>query len=131
MDIHNKVVVVTGASSGIGLATARSFARAGAKVVLAARSIETLNAVAESLRWEGHEALAIATDVRDQDTATEAAQHMQGDPSVPMSIAGAMLDSTYLVPKTAEYVADRIVEAARTEPADLFLDEGIYAEAAY
>jgi NADP-dependent 3-hydroxy acid dehydrogenase YdfG len=66
MEIQGSVVVVTGASSGIGLATARSFAQAGAKVVLAARSSETINAVAEELRELGYEALAITTDVRDQ-----------------------------------------------------------------
>lgn len=57
MQIQGSVVVVTGASSGIGLATARSFTRAGATVVLAARSSETINAVAEELRELGHEAL--------------------------------------------------------------------------
>jgi NADP-dependent 3-hydroxy acid dehydrogenase YdfG len=66
MQIQGSVVVVTGASSGIGLATARSFARAGTKVVLAARSSETINAVAEELRELGYEALALTTDVRDQ-----------------------------------------------------------------
>jgi NADP-dependent 3-hydroxy acid dehydrogenase YdfG len=66
MEIQGRVVIVTGASSGIGLATARSFAQAGAKVVLAARSSETINAVAEELREFGYEALAITTDVRDQ-----------------------------------------------------------------
>ena len=66
MEIQGSVVVVTGASSGIGLATARRFAQAGAKVVLAARSSETINAVAEELRQQGYEALAITTDVRDQ-----------------------------------------------------------------
>jgi NAD(P)-dependent dehydrogenase (short-subunit alcohol dehydrogenase family) len=47
MEIQGSVVVVTGASSGIKLATARRFARAGAKVVLAARSSETINELAE------------------------------------------------------------------------------------
>jgi NADP-dependent 3-hydroxy acid dehydrogenase YdfG len=53
MKIEGSVVVVTGASSGIGLATARSFAHAGAKVVLAARSRETIDAVAQELRQQG------------------------------------------------------------------------------
>jgi len=66
MEIEGGVVVVTGASSGIGLATARSFAHAGAKVVLAARSGETLNEVAEELHQQGREALALATDMTDQ-----------------------------------------------------------------
>ena len=66
MEIQGSVVVVTGASSGIGLATVCSFARAGTKVVLAARSSETINAVAEELRELGHEALALTTDVSDQ-----------------------------------------------------------------
>ena len=66
MEIQGSVVVVTGASSGIGLATARSFAQAGAKVVLAARSSETINAVAEELRELGYEALAIPTDIKHQ-----------------------------------------------------------------
>jgi NADP-dependent 3-hydroxy acid dehydrogenase YdfG len=66
MELEGSVVVVTGASSGIGLATARRFAQAGAKVVLAARSRETINAVAEELRALGHEALALPTDVKDQ-----------------------------------------------------------------
>lgn len=66
MEIQGSVVVVTGASSGIGRASARSFAQAGAKVVLATRSSETINAVAEELRELGYEALAIPTDVRDQ-----------------------------------------------------------------
>jgi NADP-dependent 3-hydroxy acid dehydrogenase YdfG len=66
MEILNSVVIVTGASSGIGLATARSFAKAGGKVVLAARSIDILNTVAEEIRQQGYEALAVATDMRDQ-----------------------------------------------------------------
>ena len=61
MELDNKVVVVTGASMGIGAATAREFARAGCKVVLAARSEKELNALAQELGAE--RALAVPTDV--------------------------------------------------------------------
>jgi NAD(P)-dependent dehydrogenase (short-subunit alcohol dehydrogenase family) len=49
MDIRDKVVIITGASSGIGLATARLLARHGAKVALAARSRDRLNQLAAEL----------------------------------------------------------------------------------
>lgn len=58
--IDQQVIVITGASSGIGLATAREAARRGAKVVLAARSAEALEEIARSI---GGEALAVAADV--------------------------------------------------------------------
>ena len=65
MDVQNKVVIVTGASMGIGAATARAFADAGAKVVLAARSADKLAAVAESVPARA-EALVVPTDMTDQ-----------------------------------------------------------------
>lgn len=49
MDIQDKVVIITGASEGIGLATARLFAEVGAKVALAARSANTLHRAARSI----------------------------------------------------------------------------------
>ncbi len=49
MDIKDKVVIVTGASSGIGEATARQFGREGAKVVLAARRVERLESLAQEI----------------------------------------------------------------------------------
>jgi NADP-dependent 3-hydroxy acid dehydrogenase YdfG len=47
VDIRDKVVLITGASAGIGLATARKFAAAGAKVALAARSADKLAKLAK------------------------------------------------------------------------------------
>ncbi len=66
MELKDKVVVVTGASGGIGLATARAVAAAGAKVVAAARSGDQLAQLVEELRREGREALAVPTDMRRQ-----------------------------------------------------------------
>jgi short-subunit dehydrogenase len=61
MDLDGAVVIVTGASSGIGAATARAAAGRGAKVVLAARRTERIEALASELP----EALAVSTDMRD------------------------------------------------------------------
>jgi NAD(P)-dependent dehydrogenase (short-subunit alcohol dehydrogenase family) len=64
--LEGRVVVVTGASSGIGEACAIIFARKGAKLVLAARRAERLEALVAKLEGMGTEALAVATDVTDE-----------------------------------------------------------------
>lgn len=64
-DAPTPVALVTGASSGIGAATARRFAETGTNVVLAARSQDTLAAVAEDCHEAGVDALAVPTDVTD------------------------------------------------------------------
>ena len=64
-DLHGKVTVVTGASSGIGTAIARRFAAAGSRIVLAARREAKLQEFADSLREGGTETLTCTTDVTD------------------------------------------------------------------
>ena len=65
MDIKGKVVIVTGASSGIGEATARQFGREGAKVVLAARRVDRLEALAKEINsmGTGAETLVVQADL--------------------------------------------------------------------
>lgn len=65
--LGGRVVVVTGASSGIGEACALAFAAKGAKVALAARRIDRLASLVARLEADGSEALAVATDVTDED----------------------------------------------------------------
>ena len=67
-------MVITGASKGIGKATAFAFAAAGAKVVLAARTPETLEQVAVKLKEGGAEALAVPTDVTNVDAVEQLIQ---------------------------------------------------------
>jgi NAD(P)-dependent dehydrogenase (short-subunit alcohol dehydrogenase family) len=69
--LHGEVAVVTGAGRGIGEGIARTLAGAGAKVVVAARRAEEIEAVAAQIRADGGEAMAVATDVTD-DAAVDA-----------------------------------------------------------
>jgi short-subunit dehydrogenase len=64
--LHQQVIVITGASSGIGLATAQDAARAGAKLVLAARSGDVLEAVVATLVKHGADAIAVEADVAER-----------------------------------------------------------------
>ena len=65
--LQNKVVIITGASSGFGEHAARLFSQEGCQVILAARRQEKLEILAEELRAEGGEVLPIVTDVTQHD----------------------------------------------------------------
>lgn len=65
LPLNEQVMVITGASSGIGLVTARHAARRGARVALVARNQHDLGEIVEGIRREGGRAIAIAADVSD------------------------------------------------------------------
>jgi 3-oxoacyl-[acyl-carrier protein] reductase len=69
LKLAGKVVLITGSSRGIGLATAKAFAAEGCRVVLSARSAEQLHAAESGLRRNGVEVAAHAADVSDPDEA--------------------------------------------------------------
>ena len=68
--LEGRGAVVTGGGRGIGAATARALAEAGAAVVVAARSVEQIERTASELRDLGHRAWAVACDVTDPDRVT-------------------------------------------------------------
>jgi len=73
-DFKGQVALVTGAGSGIGLATAKAFAHSGAAVVLVGYNEQPLSAATQQLVEAGHEAISIACDVADEAQAAAAVQ---------------------------------------------------------
>ena len=76
--MSSKVVVITGASGGIGRATAQAFARRGWRVALLARGADGLSAAEKEVRAAGGEALVIPTDVADVEQVEAAAARVVG-----------------------------------------------------
>ena len=75
MDVSGKVMIVTGASAGIGAATARAASRAGARLVLAARDRERLEALAAEMT----DAVAVPTDMRNPEDIRPATYLTSGE----------------------------------------------------
>jgi NADP-dependent 3-hydroxy acid dehydrogenase YdfG len=78
-DLSGRVAVVTGASSGIGQATALALAAAGAGVALAGRREDRLEELAASIEADGGRALAVATDVSNEDQAGQLIRRAHGE----------------------------------------------------
>jgi NADP-dependent 3-hydroxy acid dehydrogenase YdfG len=95
-NIKGKVVVITGASSGLGQATARLLSAQGATVVLGARRIDRLQSLADELTGSGGKALAVTTDVTHCDQVkrlVDAAVQTYGRIDVMLNNAGLMPQS--------------------------------------
>jgi NAD(P)-dependent dehydrogenase (short-subunit alcohol dehydrogenase family) len=94
VDLIDRVVLITGASSGIGAAAAERFAREGADVALLARSREGLECVAERVRAHGRRALVLPADVTDAAAVRDAvatAEEELGGVDILVSAAAAVV----------------------------------------
>jgi NADP-dependent 3-hydroxy acid dehydrogenase YdfG len=109
--IKDKVVVITGASSGLGEATARRLSAAGAKIVLGARRTKLLDALAGELTGNGGSAIAITTDVTDRGQVkalADAAVKTYGRVDVMINNAGLMPQAPLERLKVEEW--DRMID---------------------
>jgi len=110
-NIEGKVVVITGASSGLGEASARLLSAGGATVVLAARRADRIRSLAEELSGRGGKALAVATDVTRFDEVkklADAAVQAYGRIDVMINNAGLMPQSLLERLKIDEW--DRMID---------------------
>lgn len=106
MSVQNKVVIITGASSGIGAATARLLARNGAKVVLAARREQQLQLLQQEITQSGGQAVYQVTDVRQPEqlqTLVELAQKQFQGVDVIFNNAGIMPNSPISAVQTQQW----------------------------
>ena len=119
-----RVAVVTGASSGIGEATARALAATGHRVALLARRLDRIRALADEL---GHGAVAIEADVTDRDSILAVAQRVQDDlggADILVNNAGVMLLGPFSAKLSADYrrmIETNLLGAITTT--EVFLDQ--------
>jgi NAD(P)-dependent dehydrogenase (short-subunit alcohol dehydrogenase family) len=79
LSMHGKLVLVTGASSGLGAHFAHVLANAGAKLVVAARRIDKLDNLVAELKSQGHVAIAVSMDVTDTDSVNRALDNCEAE----------------------------------------------------
>jgi len=102
MKLHNKVAIVTGSGQGIGRATAKAFAQEGARVILNARNLQSLEMVASEIKDLGSESVIVSGDISNSSVvkqAVESAVSNFGKIDILVNNAGSGRTST------GEYVA--------------------------
>jgi NADP-dependent 3-hydroxy acid dehydrogenase YdfG len=119
-----RVAVITGASSGIGEATARALAADGHRVALLARRADRIHALAEEI---GNGAIAIEADVTDRESLLAAAEHVQpelGGADILVNNAGVMPTAPFTSDQREEHrrmVETNLLGAMTTT--EVFLDQ--------
>ncbi len=105
-DLTGRVAVITGASSGLGMQMARGFAEQGADLVIMARRVEKLEALAEELKGMGRRCLPVQCDVTKSDQVDAAAKKAEeefGKVDILVNCAGSAINGGVLTMKDEEW----------------------------
>lgn len=111
--LEGKVAIITGGNSGVGAATAKLFAREGAKVVISARREAQLEEVAAAVREAGGEVLPVVTDISkrgDADKLVAKAVEAYGKVDIMINNAGVLEEGLKPIDRFSDEDLDRIVE---------------------
>ena len=110
--LENKVAVITGGNSGVGEATARLFAKEGAKLVISARRVDRLDAVAGEIRAAGGEVLAVGCDISKVDDVNNliaAAVEQYGKIDILVNNAGVLEEGLKPIDKVTDEDLDYVL----------------------
>ena len=111
--LEGKVALVTGGNSGIGACTAERFAKEGAKVVISARRVEQLEAVAQKIKAAGGEALAVPCDISKKEQCTQAIQKTVeafGTIDILVNNAGVVDSGIEAIEKVTDQTIDSLID---------------------
>jgi NADP-dependent 3-hydroxy acid dehydrogenase YdfG len=136
-DLSGRTAVITGAASGMGEATARLLAAGGARVALLARRAERLDELAAEITADGGRALAVATDITDEESVRAAARRVHdsfGRVDLLVNAAGVMLPNPIDAGRADEWArmidtnltgALRVIDAFRADLLAAGADTGV------
>lgn len=111
--LDGKVAIITGGNSGIGACAAELFAKEGAKVVISARRVEQLEAVADKIKAAGGEALAAPCDISKKEQCAEVvkkAVEAYGTVDILVNNAGVVDSGIEAVEKVTDETIDRLID---------------------
>lgn len=111
--LEGKVAVITGGNSGIGAYAAELFAKEGAKVVISARRVEQLEAVAEKIKASGAEALAVPCDISKKEqckAVIDKAVENFGTVDILVNNAGVVDSGIEAVEKVTDQTIDTLID---------------------
>ena len=111
--LEGKVALITGGNSGIGACAAELFAKEGAKVVISARRVEQLEAVAEKIKAAGGEALAVPCDISKKEQCSQAVQKTVeafGTIDILVNNAGVVDSGIEAIEKVTDQTIDSLID---------------------